>query len=142
VQTPDEWLADFEAKVADLQQKATQFKTNVEASGTAEQSLDGAVSVTVAASGALIDLHLTDAALRKTPDDLAAEILTLTRKARQTAASKVAQAFTPLGGDDNIVQQIPTPAPTPTPTPDTPTKPHPTTDDDFATPTVHNTDQW
>jgi DNA-binding protein YbaB len=109
VQTPDEWLTDFEAKVADLQQKATTFKTSVESSGTTEAAADGSVTVTVAASGALLDLRLEDSALRKSGADLAAEILGLTRKARQGAAGKVAQAFVPLGGDSEIVQHIPEP---------------------------------
>ncbi|HVK26475.1 MAG TPA: YbaB/EbfC family nucleoid-associated protein [Actinokineospora sp.] len=109
MQTPDEWLTDFEAKVADLQQKATTFKTSVESSGTTEAAADGSVTVTVAASGALLDLRLEDSALRKSGADLAAEILGLTRKARQGAAGKVAQAFVPLGGDSEIVQHIPEP---------------------------------
>ncbi|MGQ0838612.1 YbaB/EbfC family nucleoid-associated protein [Actinokineospora sp.] len=107
MQTPDEWLADFEAKVADLQQKATEFKTTVEAAGTTESSADGAVTVTVAPNGSLTGLHLADAAMGKTAADLAAEILALSRRARQAAAAGVAEAFVPLGGDRDVVQHIP-----------------------------------
>ncbi|SDC49156.1 YbaB/EbfC family nucleoid-associated protein [Actinokineospora iranica] len=107
MQTPDEWLADFEAKVADLQQKATEFKKNIESAGATERSPDGTVTVTVAPNGSLTDLHLTDDAMRKSAADLTAEILVTTRKARQRAASGVAEAFVPLGGDRAMVQRIP-----------------------------------
>ena len=116
MQTPDEWLADFESKVADLQQKATDFKKNIESAGAVERSPDGSVTVTVAPSGALLDLHLTDQAMTKSAETLTAEILTATRAARQQAATEVATAFTPLGGHSDIVQRIPTPEPDPAPT--------------------------
>ncbi|WP_436495683.1 YbaB/EbfC family nucleoid-associated protein [Actinokineospora sp. HUAS TT18] len=142
MQTPDEWLADFEAKVADLQQKATAFKTSVESSGSTEASADGSVTVTVAASGALLDLRLEDAALRKGGAELAAEILGLTRKARQGAAGKVAQAFVPLGGDSDIVQRIPEPEPETAPAPAAAARP--ADDDDFGDQTVvlRDADKW
>lgn len=107
LQTPDEWLADFESKVADLQQKATRFKENLESAGTTERAADGSVTVTVAPNGSLTDLRLSDDAMRKSADDLAAEIMALTRTARQTAATSVAEAFVPLGGDRATVQHIP-----------------------------------
>lgn len=142
MQTPDEWLADFERKVADLQQKATEFKTNVEAAGATERS--ESVTVTVAASGALLDLKLEDSALRKPADELAAEILTLTRKARQSAATGVAQAFQPLGGDVALAQKIPVPEPVEADAP-APKRPAARADeDDFADQTVvlRDADKW
>lgn len=141
MQTPDEWLADFEAKVADLQQKATEFKTNVEAAGATERS--ESVTVTVAASGALLDLKLEDAALRKSADELATEILTLTRKARQNAAVGVAQAFQPLGGDAGVVQRIPVSDPAEPHAP-APKRPAARDDDDFGDEPVvlRDTDKW
>ncbi|MBC6450816.1 YbaB/EbfC family nucleoid-associated protein [Actinokineospora xionganensis] len=141
MQTPDEWLADFEAKVADLQQKATEFKTNVEAAGATERS--ESVTVTVAASGALLDLRLEDSALRKSADELATEILTLTRKARQNAAVGVAQAFQPLGGDAEMVQRIPVPEPEEANAP-APKRPTTRDDEDFGDEPVvlRDSDKW
>lgn len=107
VQTPDEWLADFERKVADLQQKATEFKRDLESAGTTETSQDRAITVTVAPNGALLDLRLDDKATQKSAADLAAEIMAVARKARQSAATTVAEAFVPLGGDRDTVQRIP-----------------------------------
>ncbi|MFC7613771.1 YbaB/EbfC family nucleoid-associated protein [Actinokineospora soli] len=106
MQTPDEWLADFERKVADLQQKATEFKRDLESAGTTQTSQDRTITVTVAPNGALLDLKLDDAATRKPAADLAAEILATARRARQAAATSVAEAFVPLGGDRDVVQRI------------------------------------
>ena len=96
--TPDEWLASFEAKVADVQQKAAAFKENLEASGATEASDDGSVRVTVAPNGALTDLAIDDSALRQPGSDLAGQIMRLAKAAQRTAAAKVATAFAPLAG--------------------------------------------
>ncbi|SER37943.1 YbaB/EbfC family nucleoid-associated protein [Actinokineospora terrae] len=110
MQTPDEWLADFEAKVADLQQKATDFKQAVESSATTKTSADGTIAVTVAPNGALTNLTLTDVALGTTGKALAGQIMALVVSARQSAADSVAGAFVPLGGAADIVQHIEPPA--------------------------------
>lgn len=107
MQTPDEWLADFERKVADLQQKATEFKRDIETAGSTETSQDRSITVTVAPNGALLDLRLEDAATSKPATELAQEILATARKARQAAANAVAEAFVPIGGDRETVQRIP-----------------------------------
>ena len=109
MQTPDEWLADFERKVADLQQKATDFKRDIEAAGSTQTSEDRSITVTVAPNGALLDLQLTDAATTKPADELARQILATARQARQAAADSVAEAFVPIGGDRDTVQRINTP---------------------------------
>jgi DNA-binding protein YbaB len=96
--TPDEWLANFETKVADMRQKAAAFTENLEASGATETSADGSLRVTVAPNGALTDLTIADSALRGSGAELAAEIMTLARRARGAAAGHVAEAFAPLAG--------------------------------------------
>jgi hypothetical protein len=58
VATPEEWLANFEAKIADVREKAAAFQANLEASGASETSPDGALTVTVAPNGALTGLTI------------------------------------------------------------------------------------
>jgi DNA-binding protein YbaB len=99
--TPEEWLANFEAKIADVQQKAAAFKENLEASGATEASADGSLRVTVAPNGALTDLTIEDSALRGSGGELAGEIMRLARKAQRAAAVHVAEAFAPLAGEDS-----------------------------------------
>ncbi|PPK64203.1 YbaB/EbfC family nucleoid-associated protein [Actinokineospora auranticolor] len=136
MQTPDEWLADFEAKVADLQQRATEFKQDVESAATTEQSPDGAITVAVAPNGALTDLRLTDSAMTRPAAELAADILALTRHARQTAATTVASAFAPLGGDASVVQHIAEPKA------DQPPRPHDPEADYSDSPAVYRNESW
>ena len=96
--TPEEWLASFEAKVADMRQKAAAFKDNLEASGATEASPDGSLRVTVAPNGELTDLRIEDSAMRRSGAELTAEIMTLVHKAQRAAAGHVAEAFAPLAG--------------------------------------------
>ncbi len=98
--TPDEWLASFEATVADVQHKAAAFKQNLESSGATEESADGSLSVTVAPNGALANLTIHEEALRNSGAELAAQIMTLTRQAQRSAAAKVSAAFAPLAGTE------------------------------------------
>jgi hypothetical protein len=111
--TPDEWLATFEARVADVQQKAATFKHDLESSGATETSPDGSLRVTVAPNGALTGLTIHDEALRHSGAELAAQIMTLTRQAQTAAAAKVSAAFAPLAGTEPEppAQQAPPPRP-------------------------------
>lgn len=99
--TPEEWLANFEAKIADVQQKAAAFKENLEASGATEASADGDLRVTVAPNGALTDLSIDESAMRRSGGELAGQIMKLARKAQRAAAVQVAEAFAPLAGEDS-----------------------------------------
>jgi DNA-binding protein YbaB len=100
VVTPEEWLANFEAKIAEVQQKTTEFKQNLEASGATETSADGTLRVTVAPNGALTELFIDDAAMRRSGSELAGQIMQLARKAQRAAAVHVAEAFAPLAGEE------------------------------------------
>lgn len=99
--TPEEWLANFEAKVAEVRQKTAEFKQNLEASGVTETSADGALRVTVAPNGALTGLSIDDAAMRNSGGELAGQIMRLAHRARRAAAVNVAAAFGPLAGVDS-----------------------------------------
>lgn len=99
--TPEEWLANFEATIADVKEKAAEFQHNLEASGATESSPDGGLRVTVAPNGALTNLTIDDAAMRGSGGELAAQIMRLARKAQRAAAVNVATAFAPLAGTDS-----------------------------------------
>jgi DNA-binding protein YbaB len=99
--TPEEWLASFEAKIAEVQQKAAEFKENLEHSGATESSEDGSLRVTVAPNGALTDLSIADDALRGSGSELAGRIMRLARRAQRAAAVHVVEAFAPLAGEDS-----------------------------------------
>jgi hypothetical protein len=102
--SPDEWLAGFEAKIADVKAKTAEFEQNLASAGATEVSKDGSIRVTVAANGALTELHLADSA--KSGAALAQEIMKLARKAQRAAAVHVAEAFAPLGADSEAMQMV------------------------------------
>ncbi|RAS59741.1 hypothetical protein C8D87_11341 [Lentzea atacamensis] len=124
--TPDEWLADFEAKTAELQRNAVAFRRNLEAAGQTVTSEDKALTVTVAPNGALLDLKIAH------NPDLAMRLMELVRQAREGAAANVLGEFrNAVGGQAG---QLDTDVSVPafgTPEPRKP-MPRPVEDDDFS----------
>lgn len=99
--TPDEWLAKFNATIADVKAKTEAFQRDLERSGATETSPDGSLSVSVAPNGSLTNLRIDESAWRGSGAELAGKIMHLARKAQRTAALNVAEAFAPLGGPDS-----------------------------------------
>jgi len=124
--TPDEWLADFEARTAELQRNAVAFRRNLETAGQTVTSEDKALTVTVAPSGALLDLKIAQ------NPELAARLMELVRQAREGAAANVLGEFrNAVGGQAG---QLDTDVSVPafgTPEPRKP-KPQLVEDDDFS----------
>lgn len=101
IPTPDEWLANFNATIADVKAKTEAFQRDLEQSGATESAPDGSLSVTVAPNGSLTNLHIDESAWRGSGAELAGKIMHLARKAQRAAAMNVAEAFAPLGGPDS-----------------------------------------
>jgi hypothetical protein len=99
--TPDEWLAKFNATIADVKAKTEAFQRDLEQSGATETSPDGSLSVSVAPNGSLTNLRIDESAWRGSGAELAGKIMHLARKAQRAAAVNVAEAFAPLGGPDS-----------------------------------------
>lgn len=158
IPTPEEWLANFNATIADVKAKTEAFQEGLERAGATETSPDGALQVTVAPNGSLTNLRIDESAWRGSGAELAGKIMILARKAQRAAAVNVAEAFAPLGAPDSealhmVTGYIPEPEedeeeeqaayafeaePEPTPPPSTepprpPSRPHrnATDDDDF-----------
>jgi hypothetical protein len=101
IPTPEEWLAKFNATIADVKAKTEAFQQDLEQAGATERSPDGSLSVTVAPNGSLTNLHIDESAWRGSGAELAGKIMHLARKAQRAAAVNVAEAFAPLGGPDS-----------------------------------------
>ncbi|MCT2586710.1 YbaB/EbfC family nucleoid-associated protein [Actinophytocola gossypii] len=104
--TPEEWLANFNSTIADIQAKTAEFQANLEQSGTTESSPDGSISVSVAPNGSLTDLRIDESAWRGSGAELAGKIMALARKAQRAAAVNVAEAFAPLGADSEAMHMV------------------------------------
>lgn len=106
MKTPEEWMRDFEAKIADAQAKAAAVQEGLAQAGGSASSNDGAITVSVAPNGALTGLTLTEAAMRKAPGQLSGEILEIARKAQRGAAVKVAEAFGAIEGTGSETYRV------------------------------------
>ena len=124
--TPDEWLADFEAKTAELQRNAVAFRRNLELAGQTVTSEDKTLTVTVASNGALLDLKIAQNA------DLAAKLMELVRQARKGAVANMLSEFrNAVGGQAGQLDTDVSVSAFGIPEPRKPT-PRPTEDDDFS----------
>lgn len=59
MKTPEEWMRDFEAKIADAQAKAAAVQEGLAQAGGSASSKDGTIILSVAPNGALTGLELT-----------------------------------------------------------------------------------
>lgn len=114
VKTPEEWMRDFEAKIADAQAKAAAVQEGLAQAGGSAASKDGSIIVSVAPNGALTGLELTADAMRKSPGQLSGEILEIARNAQRGAAVKVAETFGAVQGEGSetyrmITEYLPPP---------------------------------
>jgi DNA-binding protein YbaB len=114
VKTPEEWMRDFEAKIADAQAKAAAVQEGLAQAGGSASSNDGTIRVSVAPNGALTGLELTADAMRKSHSQLSGEILEIARKAQRGAAVKVAETFGAVEGEGSetyrmITEYLPPP---------------------------------
>jgi hypothetical protein len=132
--TPDQWLADFEAKTAELQRNAAAFRRNLESAGTTVTTEYKSVTVTVAPNGALLDLKIEG------NTELATKILALTRTAREQAATNVLDEFRHVAGShaNELDADVCVPGP---PELKPAAKPH-REDDDFSEKTVYRKESW
>lgn len=107
---PDAALARVQADVAAAQERAAravEVQAQIAAVRGTGRSARGEVTVDVDASGMLRDLHLTDDALRRRPDELATLILDAARTAQRDAGARaVAVAADAWGEADPAVEHL------------------------------------
>ncbi len=132
--TPDEWLADFEAKTAELQRNAAAFRRNLESAGTTATTEDKSVTVTVAPNGALLDLKIEG------NTELATKILALTRSAREQAATNVLDEFRQVTGSH--ANELDTDVSVPVPPAPEQQKEAVQPEEDFSEKTVYRKESW
>lgn len=94
---PDRWMRDMQAKIADLSVKTAELQDNLAHSSATAVSKDHAVRVTIAPTGALQGIELTDRAAGMSPQRLQASIMEAVGKAQRAASEKMIEAFAPLG---------------------------------------------
>ena len=135
---PDAMMRQWNAQIQAKLRQADEMKQVANAVRVTQRSSDGSVSVTVDQNGVVSALDLTDAALRKQPAQLSAEILGVMRTAQAQIASRMQEAMAPIIGDDSATmgalvggyqERFPEPPPGEPVAPPRPTGP--ADDDDF-----------
>lgn len=97
---PDEMLAGFQQQIEAKMHQAQQLQEAASSVQVSTSSGDGAVTVTVDHSGNMADLRLTDAAMRKRPDEASAEILATLRSAQSQLSERMREVMEPVVGND------------------------------------------
>lgn len=103
---PDQLLADYQARVEGIAQRAQQARQQLAAVRGDATSSDGSVTVSVNVQGGLEDLSFGPAADSLPLPDLAKTILRTSRTARVRAATAAADALVPLVGNNSAAMEM------------------------------------
>jgi DNA-binding protein YbaB len=108
---PDQWLAQYDQKIAAAKQKSEQATSQLGEVGGSAESPDGLIKVTVNASGALTALDIKQGARGMDPDEIASAILTAATQAQRAASGRVVEIMTEFVGEspalDFVKEQMP-----------------------------------
>jgi hypothetical protein len=110
---PQQWLDNFESRVADLQRRSAALAEGLAEASATVSSPDGSVTVRIGANGGLENLELGHRATEHSPARLTALIMETVRRGQRTAAHKVGEAFAPMGANSEAMRMISRFAPPP-----------------------------
>lgn len=102
----NDWMAGFEAKIADMTRKSAMLTESLAAAGATATSPDGGVRVTVGPTGALRDVRLAPSTTRFAPAELAGIITSTAAQAQRVAAHQVAAAFAPVAAGTEAMSML------------------------------------
>lgn len=103
---PHNLITSLEQRTADIMSRAEATQAKVAAVTGTASSEDGAVTVTVNATGALQDVTFGRTADRIPKEKLGAVIMATARRAQASAATQVTTLMTPLIGTDSEAMQL------------------------------------
>ncbi|NKQ56246.1 YbaB/EbfC family nucleoid-associated protein [Amycolatopsis sp. K13G38] len=103
--TPDP-VSAFSAELDDLRARAEQIQQQLQEASATVSSPDGAVTVKVGPSGALLDLSFGSRAYQRPPNALSALVMQLIGSAQQQVSSQVSSSFAELVGEDSAAMEI------------------------------------
>jgi DNA-binding protein YbaB len=95
----DEWIDAWLSSISEETVRTRELSQRVADVSVSASSVDGSVEVTVSSTGALTDLRLDEHVRTWPAQDIAAEILSVTREAQSRLAARVAQVTAQDGGE-------------------------------------------
>jgi len=114
----DDWVDTWAASISERARAAQELSERVSVLSVSASGRDGAVQVTVAGSGVMTDLRMDDRVLRWPANEIAAQVMSVMRRAQASLASRVAEiADETVGADsetgravvDGFVRRFPEP---------------------------------
>ncbi|WP_236796210.1 YbaB/EbfC family nucleoid-associated protein [Amycolatopsis sp. GM8] len=99
-------FAAFDAELQQIKARAEEVQERLRTASATVRAPDGAVTVTVNASGVLQEIHFTPAAYRRPPEALSAMVMKLIGEAQQRVSAEVSGAFGDLVGPDSQAMEI------------------------------------
>ncbi|MGA6168091.1 YbaB/EbfC family nucleoid-associated protein [Amycolatopsis magusensis] len=97
---------DWERNAAETSQKYQAMQAEVERISITESVASGAVSVTVGHNGLPTDVKMTQAVLKMSPDEIAANVLRAMRKAQSKYPERLAEITAETVGDDATTRHL------------------------------------
>ncbi len=101
VENADDLLHGFERRIDEQLDRAERLKAAMDEVRVTARSRQGDLQVTVDSTGALTGLRLSQEALRRSPQELAGEILGVTRCAQVSLADRMRQVTAEVLGRDS-----------------------------------------
>jgi len=114
----DDWVDTWAASISERARAAQELSERVSVLSVSASGRDGAVRVTVAGSGVMTDLRMDDRVLHWPASEIAAQVMSVMRRAQASLASRVAEiADETVGADsetgravvDGFVRRFPEP---------------------------------
>ena len=99
-------LASFTAELEEMKANAEEMTERLRTATATVRAPDGAVSVTMGASGVLQEIAFGTKAYNKTPEVLSALVMRLVAEAQQEVSTEVSDAFSGLVGESSSAMAI------------------------------------
>jgi DNA-binding protein YbaB len=97
----DDWVDTWAASISARAQAAQELSERVSMLSVSASGRDGAVRVTVAGSGVMTDLRMDDRVLCWPADEIAAQVMSVMRRAQASLAARVAEIADETVGADS-----------------------------------------
>ena len=101
VESANDLLHGFERRIEEQLDRAERLKAAMNEVRVTAQSRQGDLQVTVDSTGALAGLRLSQESMRRSPQELAGEILGVTRSAQASLADRMRQVTAEVLGRDS-----------------------------------------
>lgn len=102
----EQMLRQFEGRIDEQLAQATRLRSELELVRVTAHSRAGDVEATVDSTGGLVDLHLTSAAMRRSPEELSGEVLAVTRAAQAQLAERMSQVMAGVLGPGSDTERF------------------------------------